>query len=569
MLDETMPAGLFQWLRWRLLCNTFGLMVRVSLLRVLTIVLCSVVIWGMLFTGAFLALRELQSRWGVPLDGRTMTLIFSVMFFALTVLLIFSTGIILYASLFASPESAYLLSTPARDDRIFAYKFQGAVGFSSWGFLLLGSPILIAYGLVVGDGAPAYFYVALVLFFVGFVLIPGAIGAFLCLLLVNLTPRHLKQVLIAVLVILLALLVYWSWGWLHEVRSTTAPRTWFDNLFSELSIFSGQLVPFQWISSGLVSAARGDLRNTGWNLALVWSNGLFLFVVATWLGRKLFRRGFNRVATGGSLRQRYGGHWLDALCERCLFFLDSQTRLLIVKDFRTFRRDPVQWAGILIFVVMGVLYFANMRRFYEQDIARSFKNGISLLTLLGTSFLICAYTGRFIFPLLSLEGRKFWILGLLPLPRERLLWGKFAFSATGCVVGTEFIVAFSNLMLGMPWQVLVVHAVTIGVVSLGLSGLSVGLGALLPNFRETDPSKIAVGFGGTLNLVAGLLFLLVVVVVMAVPMHVLLAFEDSATFEAGVPLWPWGLTAVGAMAGVVVTALTLRAGAKYLRVMEF
>ena len=30
----------------------------------------------------------------------------------------------------------------------------------------------------------------------------------------------------------------------------------------------------------------------------------------------------------------------------------------------------------------------------------------------------------------------------------------------------------------------------------------------MPNFRETDPSKIAVGFGGTLNLVAGLLFLL-------------------------------------------------------------
>ena len=38
----------------------------------------------------------------------------------------------------------------------------------------------------------------------------------------------------------------------------------------------------------------------------------------------------------------------------------------------------------------------------------------------------------------------------------------------------------------------------------GLSGLSVGLGAIVPNFRETDPSKIAVGFGGTLNLVAGL-----------------------------------------------------------------
>ena len=62
------------------------------------------------------------------------------------------------------------------DDQVFAYKFQGAVAFSSWGFLLLGSPILIAYGLRIGDGAPWYFYAVLPLFFLGFVLLPGSIG---------------------------------------------------------------------------------------------------------------------------------------------------------------------------------------------------------------------------------------------------------------------------------------------------------------------------------------------------------------------------------------------------------
>ena len=50
----------------------------------------------------------------------------------------------------------------------------------------------------------------------------------------------------------------------------------------------------------------------------------------------------------------------------------------------------------------------------------------------------------------------------------------------------EFIVLFSNLMLTMPWQIVAIHAVAIAFVALGLSGLSVGLGAMLPNFRETD-----------------------------------------------------------------------------------
>ena len=223
------------------------------------------------------------------------------------------------------------------------------------------------------------------------------------------------------------------------------------------------------------------------------------------LHRTLYRRGFNRVASGGSLRRRYGGHWLDRVLTAPLFFLDEQTRLLIVKDFRSFRRDPAQWAQIILFLGMGSIYFLVMRRFYEGEIGRSFKIGISMLTLTATSFLMCAYTGRFIYPMLSLEGSKFWILGLLPLDRSRLLVGKFAFSAFGCVCAGETLIVFANLMLSMPWLVVVTHMVTIAILALAFSGLAVGMGALMPNFRETDPSKIAVGFGGTLNLVLGLL----------------------------------------------------------------
>ena len=54
-----------------------------------------------------------------------------------------------------------------------------------------------------------------------------------------------------------------------------------------------------------------------------------------------------------------------------------------------------------------------------------------------------------------------------------------------------------DLMLGMRWLIIILHALTVVVLVIGLSGLSVGLGALLADFRETNPSKIASGFGGT------------------------------------------------------------------------
>src|SRR5947209_20376081 len=74
-------------------------------------------------------------------------------------------------------------------------------------------------------------------------------------------------------------------------------------------------------------------------------------------------------------------------------------------------------------------------------------------------------------------------------------------------------------MLEMPLAALGLHGRPVGVLALGLSSLSVGLGACMPNFRENDPSKIAVGLGGTLNLVAGLLFLVVIISLMAGPLH--------------------------------------------------
>jgi ABC-2 type transport system permease protein len=295
-----------------------------------------------------------------------------------------------------------------------------------------------------------------------------------------------------------------------------------------------------------------------------------MYLLAAWTARHWYRRGYNRVATGGTLRKRYGGAWVDTLVAGLLRFLDPQMRLLIIKDFRTFRRDPAQWAQVLIFTGLLGLYFGNIRRMFLDDIGPLYQNGISLLNLLATALLLCTYTGRFIYPMISLEGRKFWILGLLPLRRERLLWGKFAFAATGGLVIAEFLVILSDLMLGVYWVVLVLHVLTVAVLAVGLSGLSVGLSACLPNFRESDPSKIAVGFGGTLNLVAGLLFLGVTVALMATPWHVYAAVKASQDAAVGPPpWWLFGGVVPGLAGGVLAAMLPLRAGARALRQMEF
>jgi ABC-2 type transport system permease protein len=567
------PALLFQNLRWRLFRNSLTLLLARSWWRLVTILYCCLVIWVFVFTLSWYAFHQLQTEptWRIPLHGSLIELIFDLFFFTLTILLIFSTGIILYSSLFVGPESQFLLSSPIPDDHIFSYKFQGAVAFSSWAFVVLGSPVLLAYGIEVSHGAPWYYYIVLPLFFVGFLLIPGSIGALACLALVNLLPRHRRHFLIGVCVLAVIAFIAWMVHWTSQTRELgLGTRTWFESLLNELAILGGRLVPFHWMSRGIKYAALGRPDQMAYNLGLVWSFGLFSYVVTVWIAGKLYRRGFNRLASGGSLRKSYGGHWLDHILTRLLFFLDTQTQMLIVKDFRAFRRDPAQWAQILIFLGIGCFYFLNMRRFYERDLGREFKIGISLLTLIATSFLMCAYTGRFIFPMLSLEGSKFWILGLLPLDRSRLLLGKFVFSSIGCLFVGCFLILFCNLMLGMSWLIIAVHMLTIGLLALGFSGLSVGIGACIPNFAETDPSKIAVGFGGTVNLMVSLLLLIVVIGTIAAPMQFVHARSPGGTAAlATIPWFVWVGMLAGVLFGSVAIWLPMRAGMRNLRALEF
>jgi ABC-2 type transport system permease protein len=409
------------------------------------------------------------------------------------------------------------------------------------------------------------------MFFLGFVLLPGSVGALFCLLIVNYVPRRRKQVLVLAGLLITAAVVWFIVRMILVARGQFGTRDWVNQLLGEFSLFQGVLVPAHWMSRGLLATGRDEPLKVCYYLALVWSNGLFLYVIAAWTAHRLYRRGYNRVATGGSIRRRYGGSWLDGSLNALLPWLAPQTRILIIKDFRTFHRDPAQWAQILIFVGLASLYFTNIGRFQQQDISHTTqKNVISVLNLAATAFLLCAYTGRFIYPMLSLEGRKFWILGLLPLERDRLLLGKFAFSAIGSLFIAEFVVIFSNLMLNTGWLTMGLHILTVAVLALGLSGLSVGLGASMPNFKERDPSKLAVGFGGTLNLVAGLLYLIVVIGTMVVPWHVHVALRgDDLILKPWMTGWLVAGVAAGIALGVVAVVVPLRMGIRALRRMEF
>jgi ABC-2 type transport system permease protein len=127
-------------------------------------------------------------------------------------------------------------------------------------------------------------------------------------------------------------------------------------------------------------------------------------------------------------------------------------------------------------------------------------------------------------------------------------------------------------------MIVVSHQLTCLVLCLGLSGIAVGLGARFPNLREESPSRIAAGFGGTLNLVVSTLYILVMVLLTALPTHFYLASEyaeiaQNCSTQTDVHWWLMFWLISGTIASIVLgtaaTLVPLRIGFRAFRRLEF
>ncbi len=566
------PAVALAVLRFDLIRNGLRLVMAGSRLRTVMIVACSAVFWTTLFVLFFEGFQFLGNYVGGT--GEVVEYLFGMFFLSLLVLLVFSTGIITHSGLFHSREATFLLTTPAPADQVFAFKFAEAMAFSSWGFLLLGSPMMVAYGITVG--ASGWFYVVFLAYLAGFVLIPGSLGAIGAILIANYLPRRARTGLIALAGMVVIAIVAIGLR-LFRTPGETLSQGWLDALIGQLAFSQHPLLPSTWLSKGLLGAAKGDWSVGLFYLMTTTAHAGLAYLLAAVAARDLYRRGYSRVQGGRSNRKRTGRYWIDAIFHRVFFFLPRTIRLLILKDLRTFRRDPAQWSQFLIFFGLLTFYFLNIRRLGYGDSTPPWqRNLLSFMNLAVTALILSTFTTRFIFPLLSLEGRNLWVLGLLPLKRESILWGKFVFSAGISMFVTEILVLMSDSMLKVGPSMMLIHALMVAILCLGLSGISVGLGARLPNLREEDPSKIASGFGGTLNLLVSLVFIVLVVGALALPSQ--LYFQRVETNDlpyvqplitGRLQLWMGVSVAASLVLGAVATIVPLRMGIKAFQSMEY
>jgi ABC-2 type transport system permease protein len=229
-----------------------------------------------------------------------------------------------------------------------------------------------------------------------------------------------------------------------------------------------------------------------------------------WLTINLIGRGWGEAHSRAQV-VRHDAHirrgWFTVLLSDLLFFyVPANMRSLMRKDLRTFSRDATQWMQMVIMLGLLVVYAINLKRL-PMDLSNPGMRGlIAFLNITTVSLILATFTSRFIFPLLSLESQQMWLLGLLPMKRGRILLAKFLFALTLTSLSAMLVMGLSVAALELSWEWTQLQLGITLSVCIGLSGLSVGLGARFPVFGERNPARIAAGFGGTVNLIISMLF---------------------------------------------------------------
>jgi ABC-2 type transport system permease protein len=576
LIPVDVESRVFSRLRGTIAWETLWSMLVGARLRLAVVVLLSTVFWGSLyglFLEGFLFLDSIHAE--------VISLLFNAFFSSLMVMLVFSSAILLYGSMYCSPEARLLLTLPVRSEAIFSHKFHESIWFSSWGFILLGSPMLVAYGVV--RGAPWTYYILLLPFMVAFVVIPATIGAICCMAAVAWLGSLRLHALTILGAVTCAGAAWLGWSLLGSGPVAAGSTQWFEQVVARLAIAEQKFLPSWWLSSGLIEAARNSerpetrlatLSEAVKFLAVLVSNGMLLQLLARWLARSCYRQGFSQLVGEVPARRRRRIAWADEALSAAGTARGRPLRLLLVKDLRLFRRDISQWSQFVIFFGLLGLYFFNLRSFNYN---LTYASIISFLNLAVAGLILSTFTTRFVYPMISLEGRRFWILGLLPVHRDQIVWSKFLFSFLGGILPCCGLLWLSDTMLGIPKSLLYIHEICCVVLCLGLSGIAVGLGARMPDLRESSPAKIAAGFGGTLCLVLSALFIMAVVLIAAAPTHLAMltrAFTGGGPPPAGFLGWASGpqgtaasLLAIGVL-GVLAAFVPLEMGLRAFRRLE-
>jgi ABC-2 type transport system permease protein len=460
---------------------------------------------------------------GTILVARLLSMIF-LMFFSM---LLFSNIVTSLSTLYLSSDLALLLSSPIRFSSIFMTKFFETTLNSSSLLLIFGLPVFIVCGQEYH--ASWVYYCALPFVLLPFTIIPATLGTMVTMILVRFFPvKRVRQVLAVFGLILGAGLVVVFRFLRPEQLVSEIGMNQLLSYIRQNRIPSPSYLPSTWAAEALMALLEDHTLKASLHLLWLFLVAGGIYALALHLAKIIYYTGWTGTSESRTVKMMSRGRLSEKFLLR-LPFLHPTTKSLLIKDIKLFWRDTTQWSQLLMLAALLLIYFFNIKSLPLRNIY--LKNLISFLNLGLAGFVLASLGARFVYPSTSLEGSSFWVIHAAPIQYRRFLLEKFFVFLVPLLILAETLIVISNILLGVNGYMMMLSVVTIFLITIGLTGLGVGMGAIYPKFINENPAQIAMSIGGILYMIFSLVYIGVTIVLEAWPVY--LYFSQQLFRQAG------------------------------------
>jgi len=484
--------------------------------------------------------RGLRFVHNLPLVGPMLTeRMIYLMFFLFFLMLIISNAAICGISIFRRDETGWQLSLPMPHSSIVLWKTVESLLLSSWGLILLSAPILAAFGRAFEAG-PGFYFMCLPAV-VALIAVASNVSTWILLLVVRwYQPWWLKAAGVGGLALLGVIIWHMSNPSGPKLMASDV-ATNVNYLLRNTKVCTHELLPSSWVAEAVIWSGKGEYGKAWFYNLLLLSHALVVWLVTQWAAERFFYPTWNRSLAASEMQRSAAGAipfkgrrsrewWLPGL--------KRHTRALVMKDVRTFLREPMQWGQCALIFGLLLLYTANLRRVDTGYGDTTWNTITSYLNLTVCCLAMSTMTTRFVFPQFSLEGQRLWILGLAPFPLTQVLRQKLLLNLAAAMPITTLLVVVSSISLKLPMHRALFFVASIVMLTVGLNTLALTLGAVMPNLKETNSAKIVSGFGGTLCLVLSFFYIASSIGILILPVMKMHLSQHPLPMEAQV-YWEW------------------------------
>lgn len=451
---------------------------------------------------------KLQAVVGRPLAFHMLDLLLLTFF----TLLVASSVVSAIPTLFTSREIPYLMGQPVRHRNVFLVKFVENFLYTSWATFVLATPVLLAFSVAFRIPWPETLVILLGL--LPLVFLAVSVGTLLALLgafaLRKLSPRSMTLVILAVIALLAAFglrAVFPSLAPLEQIESFTQ----FNRYLATLELTT-PYAPSSWLVELVRAGLTRNLADLGFFSALLASSALAAFQLAYLLGRATYYRSWSRSLEAREARPSRTRRTSEAI--RRLF--PGVAGSLVLKDLRTFSRDAAELTQTLFLAVLLTVYLLIVSSLPKVQPTTSFWQTIIAYIHVGTlGYFLATFAMRFVFPAISLEGQASWMLWAAPFRQTRIFWTKLLTNVAFFLLVTEALTLVTSHILKLDPFVRNLSLLVVLLLDVSLVSLSLSMGAIFPNFREANPSRMSSSASGIVTILLSLGYVLAVVILLA------------------------------------------------------